>query len=162
MPRLSLFIVLILALSILGSAAAQQTAATSEELQFVELLNAEREKHGLHPLTLDTTLIEIARKHSREMAEKKYFSHTSPTPGLKSPMDRYLTHVRRRPSWALVGENLYYCSIVDVKRGHVALMNSPSHRANILDNRFDSIGVGAFVDDRGQFFVTQTYLAKTD
>jgi len=135
---------------------------TQQESKFVELVNKERANRGLPQLTIDLLLIEVAREHSREMGEKHYFSHTSPAPGMNTPMDRYLAAAGKRPSWALVGENLFYCSIVDVERGHFALMNSEGHRANILETRYEHIGVGAYVNPKGEFYVTQTFLAKAD
>jgi uncharacterized protein YkwD len=135
---------------------------TQQELQFVELVNGERAGRGLPQLTVDPLLIKVARDHSREMSDKRYFSHISPTAGIRGPMDRYLAGAKRRPSWALIGENLFYCSIVDVERGHVALMNSPGHRANILEGRFERIGVGAYTDTDGEFYVTEMFLSKAD
>lgn len=168
--RLSLILSLVMVFSsfALAASTAQSSressglAITQEELTFVKLLNKERATRGLSQLTVDSMLIEVARAHSREMAEKNYFAHNSPTPGMKTALDRYLAAVKQRPSWALVGENLFYCSIVDVTRGHVALMNSEGHRANILEGRFDRVGIGAYTDSKGQFFVTQMFLAKTN
>ena len=135
---------------------------TKEEIQFTELVNKERAERGLQQLIVDPTLIKVARTHSGEMSNKHYFSHNSPTPGIKTALDRYLTEVKQRPTWALVGENLFYCSIVDVDRGHYALMNSEGHRANILEPRYERIGVGICTDSEGEFYVTQMFLAKTD
>lgn len=143
-------------------ASADDIAMTQAETRFVDLVNKERAGRGLSQLVIDPTLVQVARGHSEEMAEKNYFSHTSPTPGIKTPLDRYLALEKHRPAWALIGENLFYCSVVDVDRGHVALMNSKGHRDNILEPKFERIGVGAFVDRKGQFYVTETFLAKTD
>ena len=57
-------------------------------------------------------------------------------------MERYLKGLGARPNYACVGENLFYCSVVDVERGHQAFMNSPAHRENVLFPAFDRIGVG--------------------
>jgi len=132
------------------------------ERQFLDLTNKERAQRGLQQLTIDPVLIETARKHSREMAEKRYFSHYSPTAGIATPMDRYLTEVRYQPSWLLVGENLFYCSMVGVDRGHNAFMNSPGHRANILEPRYERMGVGEYIDSNGEFWITEMFLAQTD
>lgn len=134
---------------------------TREELKFVDLVNKERASEGLNQLTIDPMLVKVARAHSREMWDKKYFSHTSPTAKLKSPLDRYLA-MAPRPSWALIGENLFYCSIVDVDRGHRALMNSDGHRANILEARYENIGIGEFKAPDGHYYVTQMFIVKTD
>jgi uncharacterized protein YkwD len=141
----------------------QESAATSmtvEEARFVDLVNAERAKQGLSKLTVDPLLITVARGHSKEMSDKQYFSHTSPTPGLATALDRFLAEVKERPSWALVGENLYYCSRVDVEGGHTALMNSPLHKKNILEPRYKSIGVGSFINSKGEFYITQMFLTQ--
>lgn len=141
---------------------AAATTMTADEAKFMELTNKERVERGLNALTYDPTLTEIARTHSREMSEKNYFSHHSPTPGIETPMDRYLSYIKQRPTWALVGENLFYCSIVDVDRGHTAFMNSPTHRENVLESRYERMGVGIYVNPEGEFFVTEMFLTETE
>jgi uncharacterized protein YkwD len=131
---------------------------TSDEWRFLELLNRERATRHLAELKPDPLLVAVAREHSREMCGKSYFDHLSPTPGIRTPMDRYLHALRHRPAHACVGENLFYCSIVDVERGHRALMNSPSHRANILYAPFRRGGIGIYKSDTGEFWVTQMFL----
>jgi uncharacterized protein YkwD len=135
---------------------------TDEEQRFTDLVNNERLSKGLKTLQLDPLLVEISRSHSKEMADKSYFDHFSPTPGQRTALDRYLSAVKHRPVWALVGENLFYCSIVDVNRGHECLMDSRSHRENILNSRFEKIGVGVYKDDTGQFWVTEMFLSSVD
>jgi uncharacterized protein YkwD len=170
MAKLSLFFGLLMAISIFSSSAiaTQPTSAsqcivlTQDESRFVDLVNKERTQRGLSRLTVDPMLIEVARAHSREMSDKHYFAHKSPTPGLTTPLDRYLAAEKHKPSWALVGENLFYCSKPGVDRGHCALMNSPGHRANILESRYEQIGVGIYTSPKGEFYVTQMFLAKTD
>lgn len=134
--------------------------STSEELRFVDLANRERVGRGLKPLTIDPMLIVVAREHSREMMEKNYFDHNSPTPGIKTPMDRYLKELGFRPRYACVGENLYYCTIADVERGHQAFMNSASHRENLLYPRFEKMGVGIQRNHKGEFWVTEMFLSN--
>jgi uncharacterized protein YkwD len=95
------------------------------------------------------------------MWEKGYFDHFSPTQGLRTPMERYLKDLGRTPTWAYLGENLFYCSIVDAERGHRCLMGSAKHRENILNEQFREIGVGCFTAPGGQFYVTQLFLAQT-
>lgn len=135
---------------------------TEDEQRFVDLTNSERLLRGMNALKVDPLLVETAREHSQEMAEKDYFDHMSPTPGLRTAVDRYLAVAKRRPTWALVGENLFYCSIVDVNRGHNCLMQSKSHRDNILNSRFERIGVGIYKDKDGEFWVTEMFLSIVD
>lgn len=170
MIKLSLFFSLLMTVNNFNSTAVtvrqpvmpSSIVMTQEEVKFVELTNIERASRGLSQLEIDSELVEIARKHSREMSDKRYFAHESPIPSLKTPLDRYLAGISQRPSWALVGENLFYCSIVDVQRGHAALMNSEGHRENILEGKFERLGVGAYTNSRGEFYVTEMFLAKTD
>ncbi|MGV3724668.1 MAG: CAP domain-containing protein [Actinomycetota bacterium] len=144
------------------SNSAADPVSTPEELRFVELANEERRKRGLSQLVIDPLLIRVARLHSAEMRDRAYFNHNSPTAAERTPMDRYLKAVSLRPEYACVGENLFYCSIVDVKRGHDAFMNSPTHRDNVLFPRYEKIGVGIIKNERGEFWVTQMYLTNTD
>jgi uncharacterized protein YkwD len=134
----------------------------ADEQRFVDLVNSEREHRGLSTLTVNPLLVQVARAHSREMWQKSYFDHISPTPELKTPMSRYLKSLGHTPAWAYLGENLFYCSIVDVPRGHRGLMESEKHRENILNAQFREIGVGEFIAPDGQFYVTQLFLAHTD
>jgi uncharacterized protein YkwD len=135
---------------------------TGQEYEMMEWANHERELRGLKPLEVDFLLVEIGREHSEEMARLGYFDHFSPTPGMKTPLDRYLAHISDRPQWVYVGENLYYCSVVDPARGHRKLMESPTHKENILDPKFQRIGVGIFIDDSGRFWVTQMFCAESE
>jgi uncharacterized protein YkwD len=139
--------------------------AAMQEAAFVTLINAERAERGLSTLTLDPMLTQTARAHSAEMCSADYFDHHSPTPGLSSPMDRYLSSSRQlglpQPEYLLVGENIYYCSvcndIYNVDYAHRALMASPGHRANILEPRFAKIGVGVYRNAGGEFWVTEMF-----
>ena len=145
-------------------------ALTAEEQEFIVKVNAERTQRGLNALAVDPLLVRTARAHSREMCDLTYFNHHSPTPGMTSPMDRYLKAVRDQgsasPDSLLIGENIYYCSvfndIYNVDYGHRALMDSPGHRANILEKRFTKIGLGIYRNDKGEFWVTQMFTRDTE
>ena len=147
------------------SPASSPDTLTADEQEFVERINAERTERGLNALTVDPLLVSAARAHSREMCDLDYFDHHSPTPGIKTPMDRYLKWMHdaggRTPDYLLVGENIFYCSVFNdtynVDYGHQALMNSPGHRANILESRFTKIGLGVYHSAKGQYWVTQMF-----
>ncbi len=144
---------------------ASPDALAPEEQEFIEKINAERTGRGLNALTVDPLLVHTARAHSREMCALDYFDHHSPTPGLTSPMDRYLKGLHdmggSTPESLLIGENIYYCSVFNdvynVDYGHRALMDSPGHRANILEKRFTKIGLGVYRSARGEFWVTEMF-----
>ena len=138
----------------------------AQEAEFVALVNKERTSRGLNALTVDPLLIQDARAHSAEMCVLNYFSHESPTTGMTMPMDRYLKAIKDAnesiPPYVLVGENIYYCSTLNaqynVEYSHQSLMSSPGHRANILEPRFEKIGVGTYRNAKGEFWVTQAFL----
>lgn len=107
------------------------------------LLNARRARQGLRPLRLSRRLSAASRRHSRHMARRNYFSHTSL--GGADFVDRiqrtgYLRGARR---WT-VGENIAWgTGSRSTPRSIVrAWMHSSGHRANILSGSFRQIGVG--------------------
>ncbi len=141
-----------------------------EETALVAAINNERTRRGLEPLTEDPLLNVTARSHSREMCSLSYFDHHSPTAGEYTPMDRYLAGLRAwgesKPESALVGENIFYASATDalynVAYAHTSLMNSPGHRANILEPHFTKVGVGLYRDAQGRFWVTEMFLRDVE
>ena len=147
-----------------------QDSLSVDEQEFVVRINAERVSRGLNALVVDPFLVQTARDHSREMCDLNYFSHHSPTAGLVSPMDRYLTGMKElgnsSPDYLLIGENIFYCSIsnnvYNTEYGHRALMASPGHRANILEPRFTKVGLGVYHNARGEFWVTQMFTKDTE
>lgn len=141
-----------------------------EEADLISAINNERTRRGLGPLTEDPLLNVAARSHSREMCALSYFDHHSPTAAECTPLDRYLGGLRAwgeaKPEAALVGENIFYASATDAvynaAYAHTSLMNSPGHRANILEPRFTKVGVGLYRDSQGRFWVTEMFLRDTE
>ena len=121
----------------------------SVEAEVVRLVNAERAKEGLAPLTLDWELSRVARYKSQDMHDRGYFSHQSPTYG--SPFEMMRAFGLR---YRTAGENIArgYASAAQVVN---AWMNSSGHRANILNAGFTKIGVGYVAD--GNYF-TQMFM----
>ncbi|UJL47291.1 hypothetical protein KFZ58_05115 [Virgibacillus sp. NKC19-16] len=121
------------------------------EQEVVELTNAEREKHGLSPLEIDTELSKVARDKSLDMAQNNYFSHDSPTHG--SPFDMMQSY---GVDYRTAGENIAkgQTSPEQVVNGW---MNSDGHRANILNGDFTHIGVG-YVEQGNHW--TQQFIGK--
>jgi len=135
---------------------------TADEQKLVDLANEERRSRGLSELKVNPMLIQVAREHSREMCEMDYFDHVSPTPDLHTPKDRYLKALGHTPSWAIISENIFYASIVSPELGHRLLMKSEPHRENILNSRFEEIGIGVYESPDGKFWVTQMFLTQID
>lgn len=105
------------------------------ELRMLELVNTERVKAGQNPLVEDRALTELARKYSKDMFARGYFSHYTPE-GL-SPFDRM---EQAGITYLAGGENLALAPNVDLAMQ--GLMESPGHRANILSENFGKIGIG--------------------
>jgi uncharacterized protein YkwD len=105
------------------------------EARMLELVNNERVAAGLKPLAPDPELTEVARRHSADMFARGYFAHD--TPDGRDPFDRMReANVR----FVTAGENLALAPTVQV--AHRGLMNSPGHRANILNKDFGRAGIG--------------------
>jgi uncharacterized protein YkwD len=139
---------------------------TAEEQEFINLVNRARRADHASTLTMDPLLVRVARDHSREMCDRDYFDHQSPTAVLASPMDRYLAGLRsdgqEAPPYILVGENIFYCSTsgsgYSAGYAHDTFMGSEGHRANILEPRFAKVGVGVYRNAKGEVWVTEVFL----
>ncbi len=128
----------------------QLTVDEASEQRMVELVNEERIKIGLSALKVEENLVSIARKHSRDMFERRYFSHYSP--------EGHDVGYRAREGgieYTLVGENLAYAP--DVEMAHTGFMNSEGHRKNILDAAWTRIGIGVIDGDVYGKMFTQVY-----
>ena len=101
----------------------------------LQMINEERQKHGLKLLQADPEMLQVARAHSQDMFAKGYFAHDD-LDG-KDPFDRMRAANIR---FATAGENLALAQTVGI--AHVNLMNSPGHRANILNPSFGRVGIG--------------------
>ena len=121
------------------------------EQQMFQLVNEERKNVGLQPLVWDDRLLPVARQHSEEMFRLKYFSHQSPVTG--SPFDRLKA---ANIAYKVAGENLAYAQSVTV--AHRGLMDSPGHKANILDPVFTRMAIGViYAGAYGRMF-TQMFI----
>ncbi len=115
--------------------AAVPEVLTAEERQMWELVNAERTSRGLKALEIHPGLVKLARLKSQDMITHNYFAHQSPSYG--SPFEMMQ---KEGIGYRFAGENLAGASTVE--RAHQALMNSPGHRANILNPNYTHIGIG--------------------
>ncbi|MEP0962327.1 MAG: CAP domain-containing protein [Roseobacter sp.] len=121
--------------------------ASALEQQMLALVNAERAQVGVAPLTFDDTLNTAAEDHSSWMLENNIFDHDGA--GGSEPMDRIIDAGYVLEGTYAVGENIGWQSTRgepglsdDVVQVHEGLMNSPSHRAAILNPTYTEIGIG--------------------
>lgn len=105
------------------------------ESQMLQLVNEERVKRGLSALKPDPELAAVARAHSTDMFARGYFSHYSPEKA--DPFDRMK---KAGVKFLTAGENLALGRTLKIC--HEGLMNSPGHRANILNPAFGRLGIG--------------------
>ncbi|WNO70704.1 sigma-70 family RNA polymerase sigma factor [Streptomyces sp. AM8-1-1] len=120
----------------------------------LSLVNKERAAAGCGPLSGNGRLDTAARRHSEDMAAKNYFSHTSQDG--RSPGDRITAAGYQ---WRTYGEN--------IARGQQSAasvmeswMNSPGHRANILNCAFTNMGLGLHEGPGGPWW-TQVFGASS-
>ena len=106
----------------------------AEQEMFV-LLNKERKAAGLKLVVFDDKLRDVGRAHSTDMFVRGYFSHF--TPEGASPFDRM---DKAGVNYVYAGENLALAPSTDLAMQ--GLMNSPGHRANILNPNFGKVGIG--------------------
>lgn len=124
---------------------------SSQEAMMLSLINEARSKAGLKPLKLDLRLCQLARLKSQDLIQYNYFSHYSPSFG--NPFEMLSQH---NISYVFAGENL--AGNRDVKKAHQELMNSDTHRQNILHPAFTHVGIGAVKGGPYGYIYTQLYI----
>ena len=102
----------------------------------LNLTNIERQKLGLAPLKLNSTLTESARLKAEDMFANDYWAHTSPAG--KSPWDFFKAVGY---NYSVAGENLAK-DFYDTESMMRAWMKSPTHKANIVNGKYREIGIG--------------------
>jgi hypothetical protein len=137
---------LLLGVMALCAAAPAQDFDSSAEAQITALVNRERAAAGLGALKPDIRLGEAARKHAVEMVKHKALSHQFE--GEQGVATRIAaTGIRFDAS----GENVAFAGSAET--AHTSLMNSPPHRANILDSKFTGLGVAALWSGKDLYIV---------
>ena len=121
------------------SATASSASAAQLSKATLCLLNQERAKRGLRALRMNKRLSLAAKRHAQDMVRRDYFSHETPTG------TDFVTRIRRAGyRGPTLGENLacgsgsYATPAATVQ----SWMDSPGHRANILNRRFREAGLG--------------------
>lgn len=107
----------------------------SAEQKMFAMVNKERTSRGIPTLSFNEQLATVGRAHCKDMFARGYFSHYTPE-GL-SPFDRM---AKANITYTYAGENLALAPNTDLAMQ--GLMNSPGHRANILNVHFGKVGIG--------------------
>jgi uncharacterized YkwD family protein len=130
---------------------APSSGLTADESKMVNLVNQARTEQGVKPLSVNSQLVTLARRKSQDMVDKNYFSHTSPTYG--SPFDMMKNAGIK---YSTAGENI--AGAATTESAHQNLMNSPGHRANILNSSFTQIGIGIVSGSQYGKIFTQMFI----
>jgi uncharacterized protein YkwD len=122
------------------------------------LVDEARAEQGLVPLIPADDIAEVAAAWSAEMADTREFEHNP-------------DHPDQICCWTTVTENIAWAEpprtrltgdpvAAVVKELHLALLDSPGHRRNLLDDGVDEIGIGVHVEGDGSVWVTQNFRAS--
>lgn len=137
--------ILLISLIPAHSASASCYSPRRSERRFARLIN--RARTGTN-LRLDPQLSKAAKVHTREMVRSNSLHHT-PSNVLR----------RRVTNWVELGENVGVGGTV--RSLHIAFMNSPAHRDNILRSSYRYVGVGVKRRD-GRMWVTVLFEARSN
>lgn len=129
-----------------------QDDTAAEELAYA-LLDADRARFALPPLERDPDLDRVARSHSKDMRDNRFFGHISKTTG--DVGDRIRAARVSVSSW---GENVARNGSLDAAQA--GLLHSLGHRRNILEPRFTHVGIGVASQEengRRSWYLTQVF-----
>lgn len=107
----------------------------SDSSILLQLTNYSRIENGTHQLVFNDKLNEAAHRKAEDMFENNYFEHDSPTS--ITPWD-WINGVDYNYHYA--GENIAM-DFLKIENAHIALMESPLHKKNIINPRYDEIGI---------------------
>lgn len=132
------------------SRATGDSTPSGPEAQVLALVNKERAAAGCGPVTANDRLTQAADDYSDVMADSGVMSHTGPDGSTMTSRVEAAGY-----AWSNLGENIAQgqpdaASVMD------AWMNSPGHRANILNCSFEELGVGVHLGDGGPWW-TQNF-----
>ncbi|AWK51640.1 serine protease [Clostridium beijerinckii] len=126
------------------------TVQDSAEQKILELMNAKRTEAGLEPLTLDNTLVQVARYKSNNMIQNNFFDHTNPD-GTK--WTNWLQTIGYK--YTTTGENIAYNTSDPIELFN-QWWNSPGHKANMMNASYTKVGMGVIYGN-GKYMGTQEF-----
>ena len=131
--------------------------ASVEHIAF-GMINQKRAENGLRPLAWSGELANIARLHSQNMAEFKFFSHR----GVDNKMVSDRADNAGLGKWRAIGENIAFNRGYQDPVGKAVelWLDSPSHRHNLMDDNWKESAVGVAVAPDGSYYFTQVFLLR--
>lgn len=124
------------------------------ETEILSLVNDIRVKNNLPKLAMDSDLTQISIIKAKDMVNRNYFDHYSPLYG--NPWDLATLFDYEYISF---GENIAR-NYTTAQATFDAWMASPKHRANILNSRYDYMGIGVEKTKKGNYYIVQHFSAK--
>ena len=105
------------------------------------LLNRERTKHGLTPFTVDARLELASQRHSEDMGRRHFYAHNDPA-GVDPTARMHAAGIPKVGT--MTAENIHWGVDINARPKQIVIdwMNSPGHRANILNASLTHIGIG--------------------
>ena len=122
---------------------------TAYEAEVVRLVNIERSKYGLAPLSIDEGAVKVAHLRAKEIVQS--FSHTRPNGN-----SCFTAAQEAGVSYRYAGENIAY-GYPTPEQVVNGWMNSEGHRKNILSASFSKIGIGCY-ESRGVLYWSQFFI----
>lgn len=127
-----------------------RTANTAESI-LLSAANRDRAASGLQPLQWDTALAVAAHQHAQRMVQMNALSHQFPG---EQPMQERARHAGAR--FSVFAENV--AEGPNVPGLHTQWMNSPPHRANLLDPGLNVVGI-AVLESGNMLFAVEDFAA---
>jgi len=117
------------------------------------LVNQDRAANGVGPLAFSGTLARVAQYRAQDMLNRNYFSHYDPSTGQLAFLE--LFHM-----WGIgystAGENIAWSTNPSMAAFNSMFMNSPEHRANILNSAYHRVGIGV-AESAGKTMVVEVF-----
>ncbi len=132
-----------------GEASPPPPPSADPSATLLAMLNGARRSEHSPPLQRDAALDAIAQRHAETMRQVRRIAHDA---GDGDPTTRVET---AGVNVLATGENVAHA--LNVTHAHRALWGSPSHRANLLQPRFDRVGIGIAVDPDGSLWVCEVF-----
>lgn len=141
-----------------GANESGRASAETVEQQIFALINAERMKNGLSGLEWSESLAAVARLHSEDMADVKFFSHR----GSDGSMVDDRADRLGLGTWRSIGENIAYLRGFDDPAALAVekWLESAAHRRNLLGPNWKESAVGVAMTEDGTYYVTEVFLLR--
>jgi uncharacterized protein YkwD len=141
-----------------SSSASKTLSARSIERQVFALINVERNRNGLAELEWSDSLAAVARLHSDDMANAKFFSHR----GSDGSMVDDRADRLGLGAWRSIGENIAYMRGFEDPAGLAVAkwLESTAHRKNLLGENWKESAVGVAVTSDGTYYMTEVFLLR--